>query len=61
MLYNNDVLGFWEGILKMCLGAAFLGAGGFWGDAFKLKSGSLQETLAMQETFSPSPLFETKH
>ena len=39
----------------MCLGTVFGGwGGGFGGDAFKLMSESLEGTLAVLETFSPS-------
>ena len=37
----------------MCLEGVFGGWGGFGGDAFKLMSASLEETLAVLETFFP--------
>ena len=53
MLYDNDVL---------CVWGQFLGGRGegFWGDAFKLMSESLEGTLAVLKIFFPQAVFETE-
>ena len=51
--WGSQVLGGCFTIMMCNVFGSFWGVGGFWGDAFKLMSGSYEETLAVLETFFP--------